>query len=63
MKSKPRFVADPVVEEVRSIRAEPWSESGGTVAGLIRLLEERRRAWRRPTAAGSKRTPRRAKES
>ena len=42
MKSKPRLAEDPVVKEIRSIRAELWREAGGTVAGLIRLLEQRK---------------------
>ena len=32
---------DPVVEEVRRIRAQIWREAGGTPEGLIRLLNER----------------------
>lgn len=42
MKSKPRLAEDPVVKEIRSIRAELWREAGGTVASLIRLLEQRK---------------------
>ncbi len=59
MKRTPRLAEDPVVAEVRSIRAELWREAGGTVAGLIRLLEQGKRPRRKPTAARSKRTSRR----
>ena len=37
---------DPVVDEVRKIRAKLWRQAGGTVAGLTRLLEEREAARR-----------------
>ena len=30
---------DPVVEEVRAIRARLWKEAGGTVEGLVRLID------------------------
>lgn len=60
MKRTPRLAEDPVVAEVRSIRAELWREASGTVAGLIRLLERGNRPGRKPTAARSKRTSRRA---
>lgn len=30
---------DPVVEEVRAIRARLWKEAGGTVKGLVRLID------------------------
>ena len=59
MKKEPQLAEDPVVEEIRSIRADLWREAGGTVAGLIRLLEQRKPPKRRPTASRSKRTPRR----
>ena len=29
---------DPVVEEVRAVRARLWKEAGGTVEGLMRLI-------------------------
>ncbi|UCC31918.1 MAG: hypothetical protein JSU86_06495 [Phycisphaerales bacterium] len=61
MKKRLRLAEDPVVAEVRSIRAELWREAGGTVAGLIRLVEQRKPSKRKPTAARSKRTPRRAR--
>lgn len=60
VKKTSRLVEDPVVEEVRAIRAELWREAGGTVAGLIRLLEQRKPPKRRPTAAKGRRTARRA---
>lgn len=59
MKSKPRLTEDPVVAEVRMVRAELWREGGGTVAGLIRLLEPGKRSRRKPTAVRGKRTRRR----
>ena len=58
MKRKTLLPEDPVVQEVRSIRADLWREAGGTVAGLIRLLEQRKRPKRKPTTAGSRRTRR-----
>jgi hypothetical protein len=39
MKGKSVVKEDPVVEEVRRIRTALWQEAGGTVAGLLRLLE------------------------
>ena len=46
---KTRSVAeDPVVAEVRRIRAELWREAGGIVAGLLRLLQSRKILKRRP---------------
>ncbi len=59
MKNKPRLAEDPVVEEVRAIRAELWREAGGTVAGLIQLLEQRKPPRRSPPTARGKRTRRR----
>ena len=59
MKRKPRLAEDPVVAEVRAIRADLWREAGGTVAGLIRLLEQRRRPKPRPTPTKGKPTSRR----
>ena len=59
MKRKPPLVEDPVVEEVCTIRAALWREAGGTVGGLIQLLEQHKPPKRRPTAARSKRTSRR----
>lgn len=32
---------DPVIEEVRAVRAQLWREAGGTPEGLIALLNER----------------------
>ncbi|MFH0982557.1 MAG: hypothetical protein V2A79_13615 [Planctomycetota bacterium] len=32
---------DPVVAEVRAIRAQLWKEGGGTVAGLVELIRRR----------------------
>jgi hypothetical protein len=39
MKTKSTVTEDPVVSEVRRIRAQLWREGGGTVAGLLRLLQ------------------------
>jgi hypothetical protein len=36
-----RRMDDPVVEEVRAVRAQLWREAGGTPEGLIALLNER----------------------
>ena len=53
---------DPVVEEVRAIRADMWREAGGTVAGLLSLLLAKSRAKRKPIVrAKTKRTTRRPK--
>ena len=41
---------DPVVEEVRAIRARLWKEAGGTVEGLVRLIAADQ--VERETAAG-----------
>lgn len=38
-RSKP--ADDPVVSEVRRIRARIWRDAGGTPEGLIKLLDER----------------------
>ncbi len=60
MSKATRWVEDPVVAEVRSIRAELWREAGGTVSGLIRLIEKRRPTKREHNPARSKRMGRRA---
>ncbi len=39
MKAKSGVAEDPIVAEVRQIRADLWREGGGTVAGLLRLLQ------------------------
>ena len=59
VKREPRMAEDPVVGEVRSIRAGLWREAGGTVGGLIRLLDQRKRPRRKPAPVQSKRTARR----
>ena len=41
---------DPVVEEVRAIRARLWKEAGGTVEGLVSLIAADQAA--QETAAG-----------
>ena len=33
---------DPVVEEIRAVRARLWKEAGGTVEGLVRLISSDR---------------------
>lgn len=58
MKKKTRLVEDPVVDEVRSIRAALWREAGGTVAGLIRLIEQCKPPNRGPAASSRRRTGR-----
>jgi hypothetical protein len=47
---------DPVVREVRQAREELWREAGGTIEGLLRLLDERepRSRRRRRKTTGSK---------
>ncbi len=56
-RKKDGWVEDPVVEEVRAVRADLWREGGGTVAGLIRAIEERKHAPRRTKSPkGAKRT-------
>lgn len=50
---------DPVVHEVRQAREELWREAGGTIEGLLRLLDEReprtRRSRSRKTATSKAR--------
>ena len=41
MKKKVSVIDDPVVREVRQARQKLWEEAGGTVEGLLRLLDER----------------------
>ena len=48
MKAKSKVEEDPVVSEVRRIRAELWREGGGTVAGLLRLLKSPKSLKRPP---------------
>jgi hypothetical protein len=50
MKTKSVIEEDPVVAEVRRIRADLWREGGSTVAGLLRLLEAPKVKKRRPPA-------------
>jgi hypothetical protein len=50
MKTKSNVEEDPVVAEVRRIRAELWREAGGTVAGLLRALGARQVPKRRTPA-------------
>ena len=52
MKRKTSVFDDPVVEEVRRIRAKLWAEAGGTVEGYLRLMDER--AELRKKAAANK---------
>ena len=40
--SKRSTVDDPVVAEVRAVRAELWREAGATVSGLIQLLDRQK---------------------
>jgi hypothetical protein len=62
MKRKISPSQDPVVEEVRKIRAELWGQAGRTVPGLIRLLDELqlpvgRTAIKKGKAAGRRSRP------
>jgi hypothetical protein len=41
MMSKKPIWDDPVVREVRQARQALWNEAGGTIEGLLRLLDER----------------------
>lgn len=38
---KKRYIAsdDPVVQEVREVRARLWEEGGGTIEGLMRVVK------------------------
>ncbi len=58
MKPRSSTKEDPVVAEVRAIRAELWREAGGTVEGLLKLIgaEHRARQRRRPQRARRTRT-------
>lgn len=44
MKNSRRFEDDPVVAEVRAIRARLWKEAGGTIDGFLKLLAKEKRA-------------------
>jgi hypothetical protein len=50
MKAKSTVKEDPVVAEIRRIRANLWREGGGTVVGLLRLVETRKPPKRRTPA-------------
>jgi len=50
MMRKPSFSDDPVVAEVRAIRAAMWREAGGTVEGYLRLLD-REAKTRKPASS------------
>lgn len=58
MKKRRVLTEDPVVEEVRAIRADLWRQAGGTVTGLMRLLDQGQRPKRRAAAGRSKRSTR-----
>ena len=65
MKKRTKLPEDPVVEEVRSVRQALWQEAGGTVAGLIRIIERRTKQRRKPgrsatERAAGRRRPRRS---
>lgn len=45
---EPRPSDDPVIDEIRKIRADMWKEGGGTIEGYLRLVRERS-GERRPT--------------
>ena len=48
MGKRRRLPEDPVVEEVRSVRQALWQEAGGTVEGLIRIIEQKAKQRRKP---------------
>lgn len=54
MNRRTKVQDDPVVEEVRAIRAKLWQEAGGTVEGLISLLDAERSKMRTTAKAKSK---------
>ncbi len=56
MKKKTEIPDDPVVAEVRAIRANMWREAGGTAADFLRLLD-------RETPAKRCKTPRAKRKS
>lgn len=41
MNRKATLPQDPVVREVRQARQKLWKQAGGTMEGLLRLLDER----------------------
>lgn len=41
MKKNRSLREDPVVREVREARRKLWEQAGGTIDGLIRLLDQR----------------------
>ena len=50
---------DPVVEEIRAVRARLWKEAGGTVEGLMRLIaSDRPENETKPGTHGAKTTTR-----
>jgi hypothetical protein len=61
--AKKKIVDDPVVAEVRAIRAKLWKEAGGTVEGLIALLNRERDRPSVPTSNRRRRSVSRKKRS
>jgi hypothetical protein len=59
MRKRTKLPEDPVVEEVRSIRRALWEEAGGTVEGLIRIIEQQTKRRRRPGRSGAGQSSRR----
>ncbi len=39
MKHKERQPGDPLIREIREVRQRLWQEGGGTVSGLMRVVE------------------------
>ena len=56
MGARKSFPEDPVVREVREIRRRLWAEAGGTVEGLLRLLDQRMPACKRKSTSRKRKT-------
>ncbi len=52
MKKNAILSEDPVVHEVRQARQKLWNQAGGTMEGLLRLLDERVPKRRAPASKG-----------
>jgi hypothetical protein len=40
VKRKRQALDDPVVREIREVRQRLWQQAGGTISGLLRLLDQ-----------------------
>jgi len=56
MSKKSLMTHDPVVEEVRAIRAKLWKEAGNSVEGLVQLLDQYFPELRRPRSPKHRKT-------